>query len=394
MTSNISPVAKTSDVQLSWGRRISSKIIGAIRWFLGFRPTPFPQRIPQLSVTVIVPAYNEEASIARTIESILSQTHFVERIIVVDDCSSDSTNEIASDYSVRHPSVSVVRTDLNQGSKAMAQNYVLPSVETDLFVTIDGDTMLAPDAIEQTMVFFSEQNTAIVCGFVVPQKIKTFWERARFIEYLHTFSIMKPAQDHWGVLTVASGCFSVFRTHEVRDLLGGFKHRTLVEDMDLTLEAQEAGYRIAFANRALCFPVDPPTFRVMFDQLERWYRGFFQCIMVRGTPFQMFGQSKKMALTIYLYALWSLLSSLTVPLLGWYVTRNILGTVLAVFVSMILFVGIPVFIKAYKMGRLKEAIISFPAFLPLTYINVSIYAYAAWKEVIQRQHLNEWKKGH
>ncbi|MFM2374784.1 MAG: hypothetical protein RLZZ234_779, partial [Candidatus Parcubacteria bacterium] len=82
----------------------------------------------QPTVTVLVPAYNEEASIAKTIESILAQTYPVAEIIVIDDHSSDRTSEIASSF----PGVVVVRTAKNQGTKAQAQNYVLHRITTEL----------------------------------------------------------------------------------------------------------------------------------------------------------------------------------------------------------------------------------------------------------------------
>lgn len=384
MSNTLSAQAEHSSL---WRR----KLLPAIRWFFGFKPSPIPPETPQLSVTVIVPAYNEEASIAKTIESILAQTYKAESIVVVDDHSKDRTSEIALEYAATHPSIKVVRTHVNQGSKAMAQNYVLKDVTTDLFVTIDGDTTLDPDAIERTLHYFNRPNTLIVCGFVIPQKIKTFWERARFFEYLYGLSTIKPAQEHWGSIMVASGCFSIFRTKKIMEEFGGFKKRTIVEDMDLTWEVIEAGYEVYFASDAVCRPVEPATFKVTFDQLERWYRGFFQNIMIRGN---LFRHSKRIAIAAYSYMIWSFFGALVIPVTALSLTGNLWVTLMVMAVVSLVFAGLPSFYQAWKFKMLKEALLSFPAFVFIPYVNLSIYLYAAWKELILRQKLTEWKKGH
>src|SRR5436309_248452 len=97
-------------------------------------------------LTVIVPAYNEEPSIAETIRSIQAQSPRPAEIIVVDDFSSDCTGEIA-----RGLGVTVLRPPSNTGSKAGAQNFALVQVRTAFVMAIDADTTLAPQAIERLM---------------------------------------------------------------------------------------------------------------------------------------------------------------------------------------------------------------------------------------------------
>lgn len=204
--------------------------ITSLRWWLGLKPK-FPEKEMNLSVAVVIPAYNEERCIADTINSLKSQTAHIDEIVVVDDCSSDRTSEIA-----RSMGVKVVRTPKNQGTKAMAQNYVLQKLKYDLIVTIDADTLLAPDAIERVLPYFNNEKTFAVCGFVVPQKIETTWERGRHVESVFGITIVKAGQNNTGLVMVASGCFTVFR-YDVLKELGFFNERTMAEDMDLTWEA-------------------------------------------------------------------------------------------------------------------------------------------------------------
>ena len=100
-------------------------------------------------LTVIVPAYNESASIADTVRSLQEQTLPPAEIIVVDDYSTDDTGAIA-----RALGVTVVRPPSNTGSKAGAQNFGLPLVRTPYVMAVDADTTLAHDAVEKLMAAF------------------------------------------------------------------------------------------------------------------------------------------------------------------------------------------------------------------------------------------------
>jgi len=142
-------------------------------------------------VTVIVPAYNEAASVADTIRSLQVQTERPSEIIVVDDCSTDGTGDVA-----RALGVTVVRPPRNTGSKAGAQTFALRHVRTALTVAIDADTVLAPDALERLLLAFERPGIAAACGFVLPQRVRSVWERGRYIEYLLTFTIYKPVQEY------------------------------------------------------------------------------------------------------------------------------------------------------------------------------------------------------
>lgn len=117
-------------------------------WWLGnsFRSYKYD---PNISVTIVIPAYNEEDFINDTIESCLAQSHSC-RVIVVDDHSTDKTSEIASKL------CEVLRTPKNQGSKSMALNYAINSIDSDIFICVDADTILDEDAVEKLVSSFSD----------------------------------------------------------------------------------------------------------------------------------------------------------------------------------------------------------------------------------------------
>ena len=131
---------------------------------------------PIAPLVVIVPAYNEAATIADSIRSIQAQTCRPAEIIVVDDCSTDGTGDVA-----RACGATVLRPPKNTGSKAGAQNYALGRVSSPWVMAIDADTVLAPDAIEKLTTAFDDETVVAACGFVLPRHVETVWERGRYI---------------------------------------------------------------------------------------------------------------------------------------------------------------------------------------------------------------------
>ncbi|MGI5260872.1 glycosyltransferase family 2 protein [Streptomyces angustmyceticus] len=134
------------------------------------------------TITVIVPAHNEEEGLPATLESLARQTVRPDRVLVVDDASTDRTGEVASSHGV-----TVLRPPHNLGSKAKAQNYALPQCTTDLVLAVDADTVLAPDYIETVLPAFDDPEVSVAAGTVRTRHTRTIWERGRSTEYLFGF---------------------------------------------------------------------------------------------------------------------------------------------------------------------------------------------------------------
>jgi hypothetical protein len=153
-----------------------------------------PSEIEMGGLTVMIPAYDEADSIADTIRSLRRQTIVPDEIIVIDDCSTDATGEVASALGV-----TVLRPPRNTGSKAGAQTFALDRVRTDLVMALDADTTLAPDAIEQLLPAFADSEVTAACGSVLPRHVGTVWERGRYVEYMLAFGFFKRVQDHYEI---------------------------------------------------------------------------------------------------------------------------------------------------------------------------------------------------
>lgn len=344
------------------------------------------------SVSVLIPAYNEEKTIGDTLQSIKKQTYPIKEIIVVDDSSTDKTGEIARSFGAK-----VVRTPKNTGTKSRAQNFGLSFVESEVVVSVDADTILEPRAIELIIPHLAENNTLCACGFVLPQKIETFWERGRFIEYLYFCGLPKKAQAHFGVPLVSSGCFSAFKTKLLREM-GGFGEG-IAEDMDLTWKAHLQGKKVKFVPEAVCYVKDPENWRQYKAQMMRWDRGFLQCI-----------QKYKLKLMknprLFFFVSWYLISGILYPFfwafLVWYLIfflRNfrtfpwlLFGFFGAIVEILIVFFTIVINAKTQKCLRL--AIVNFPFYWLISPIDTYLFLNAIIKEWVLRERLEKWEKGH
>lgn len=362
--------------------------------FWTMRPEKYPP-IPLLTVTVVVPAYNEAANLSNTLEAILAQSYNATsliKVIVVDDCSTDATNEIASSYALRYPQISVLRPEVNSGTKAQALNLALPVVDTDIFICVDGDTILAPNAVEKALLPFGEEETGITCGFVVPQYSETVWEAGRNMEYLYAFSIIKGAQERLNTVLIASGCFTLIRTELLREC-GGYDRRTMAEDMDLTWKVIEKGYNIRFVEDAICYVVDPHDRVTMHKQLSRWNSGFIQNLRVRN--FNVFKHSLKLGFVAYFYFIWGIVGPFLTPLAFMMIFQNPLVGLGWFFVFYGGVIWLPSLIKAIKLKMPLR--IFFKSILPLfavSYYSVYVFMETVFKEFILNKTVSSWDKGH
>lgn len=337
-------------------------------------------------VTVIVPAYNEMESIADTIQSLKMQTVPPEEIIVVDDCSTDGTGDVA-----RLCGVTVIRPPSNTGSKAGAQNFALTMVETEFTMAIDADTTLAPDAIEKLQPGFSDPNVAAACGFVIPRHVNTLWERGRYIEYLLAFTWYKPIQDYYQKPLISSGCFSMYRTQTLKEN-GGWSTRTLAEDMDLTWTYYEKGYGVRFIPEAVCYPIEPHNYTFMCKQLRRWSHGFIQNVMFHWRKVLKI----KYLRTFVAVSLWDgVVASLTylflLPLIAILLATP---TLLIGYVIDIPVVLIPVLSKASERKEVLQGLLSTPSFFVLRTVNAFFVLEAIVTELLVRKSFHVYEKGH
>jgi biofilm PGA synthesis N-glycosyltransferase PgaC len=332
-----------------------------------------------------VPAYNEAATLADTVRSLQQQTRRPGEILVVDDCSTDATAEVAEGLGV-----TVLRPPENTGSKAGAQTFALDRVETELVMAVDADTTLAPDAVEMLLKAFEDPDVAAACGFVLPRQVRTVWERGRYVEYMLAFSFFKRVQEHYGKPLISSGCFSIYRTSELR-AIGGWSTRTMAEDMDLTWTMYRSGHAVRFLPEAVSYPIEPHNLSFLSRQLRRWSHGFVQNVRLHWDSVLHLGYLRSVVAVAFWDALFaSLAYLLLIPVLAVAIDPLVL---LAYLVDAPV-VLVPVLWQAIGRREVGRALLSFPSFFLLRIVNGLFMLHAVWRELIVRRPLLVYEKGH
>jgi len=227
-------------------------------------------------VSVVVPAYNEEKVIVKTVRSILRSDYDNFDVIVVDDGSKDNTFDIAEQKFSDDPRVRVLQTPRN-GGKSKALNYGIKLAKSSFIVAIDADTILKKDAIAKLMNKFTNKNVAAVAGNAKVGNRRNIMTRWQALEYITSQNMDRRAQDVINGITVVPGAIGAWRRAAVLKA-GGFTNETLAEDADLTLKLLRRGYRITYENEAIAYTEAPDTVRTFLKQRFRWMFGTLQVV--------------------------------------------------------------------------------------------------------------------
>ncbi|BAZ17452.1 polysaccharide deacetylase [Calothrix sp. NIES-4071] len=225
------------------------------------------------SVSVIVPAYNEEKVISRTINSILHSRYTNFDIIVVDDGSTDNTyQDVVENFAHEHRVH--VFTKAN-GGKAQAVNYGIRHSNAEIIVSLDADTILRPNAIAKLARHFADPQIGAVAGNAkVGNRINilTFWQA---LEYITSQNLERRAFGLLNCISVVPGAIGAWRRELILQA-GGYATDTLAEDADLTLAVLRMGYKIDYEENAIALTEAPDTVSGFLKQRFRWMYGTLQ----------------------------------------------------------------------------------------------------------------------
>ena len=224
------------------------------------------------SVTFLVPCWNEEKTIANTIASIKALSYPQDKISIflINDGSTDNTWQVIQQF-IGDNQIKVFNKE--NGGKHSALNHGLKKVETELVCSIDADTTLNNDSLENIVSFFvKDSNIDAVGGNVLIKKPKTIAQKAQSIEY-QMFSFTKKMLGFLGGVLVVPGAFSVFKTKSVIKV-GGWGVGHNLEDLELTYRLQTKGYKVEHSNNAIAITSGPVSVKALFKQRLRWGYGF------------------------------------------------------------------------------------------------------------------------
>jgi cellulose synthase/poly-beta-1,6-N-acetylglucosamine synthase-like glycosyltransferase len=271
-------------------------------------------------VSVLVPAYNEELTIAASVRSMLQLDYPQLEVIVINDGSRDGTLQalvrefglvphpeaywrrlevkpVRAVYrSTRFPNLRVI--DKENGGKADALNAGINAARYPLFCGVDADSILERGSLRRVVAPFLHEPHVVASGGTVrvangcevrggflesvglPRKVLPLLQ---IIEYLRAFLFGRLGWAPMNAVLIISGAFGVFRKEAVV-AAGGYRHETVGEDMELVVRLHRLHrlsrrpYRIAFLPDPVCWTEAPESLRVLRSQRTRWQRGLAESL--------------------------------------------------------------------------------------------------------------------
>ncbi|MEK6895132.1 MAG: glycosyltransferase family 2 protein [Nanoarchaeota archaeon] len=227
------------------------------------------------SVSVLIPAYNEEKSIAKTIESILKIDYPKEKIeiIVINNNSKDKTLEVAKKYEKFGVKV---YTEKKQG-KGCALNLGISKAHGEIIFTMDADTFVESQSMKNMIQYFTNERVMAVTPTMLVHEPKNIWQRIQKMEYLLGVFLRK-AFATLNAVYITPGAFSAYRK-KFFDEHGGYDEKNVTEDIEMSLRIQYNGYFIDNAADAPVYTMTPSTFMGMLIQRRRWYFGYIKNVV-------------------------------------------------------------------------------------------------------------------
>lgn len=280
------------------------------------------ERDLEMPVSILVPAYNEEKTIAASVRSLLA-LHYPEfEVIVACDGPTDATVErmvsafdlveqplvfrrvldttpiLRTFRSLRHPNLIVVEKE--NGGRADALNAALNMARYPLVVAVDADSILDAEAVlRASRRFLQDERVVAVGGTIRPLngavmvegrvaalRVPARWiERFQVLEYARAFFAGRAGWSHFSSLLIISGAFGMFRRDAVIQV-GGYWTKTVSEDMELVVRLHKhyrrrgVPYRILFTPDPICWTEVPHSMKVLRGQRNRWHRGLLETLWV------------------------------------------------------------------------------------------------------------------
>ncbi|KKO53247.1 glycosyltransferase family 2 protein [Paenibacillus sp. DMB20] len=275
--------------------------------------------LDEKSISVLVPAYNEELTIKNCIDAMAGLHYGNHEILIINDGSKDGTFsaldellDLKPDYrrpdhklayksitgfyrSTRYPNIFVI--DKLNGGKADSLNAGIDCAASEIMITLDADSMLEADSLKFVNQYFHDQQIIALGGTVkivqgAEKKNGAIVEKfqgkglikSQIINYTHGFYVRKLTQSFFNSIVVISGAFGAF----YKDILvqvNGFRS-TVGEDIDITLKIHEyikanrLNKKLVYAPEAVCYTECPENLPNFYKQRIRWQKAFVDCILI------------------------------------------------------------------------------------------------------------------
>jgi len=344
-------------------------------------------------VSIIIPAYNEEVCIKKTLLSCIKQSYKKLEIIVINDGSTDNTVKVVEKFQEDYKKLLKKRkiflklfTQKNKG-KAKALNTGKKHAKGKILITIDADSFLNQNAIKTILPYFSSLKIGAVAGNIIAVSRGKLIGYLQKLEYELGVHFIRKSQSSLGNVLVTPGAFSAYRKTAVKK----FEEGTLTEDFDSSLRILERGNKIVLAPDAICYTQVPLSISDIIRQRVRWQQGglevFAKHIFHKKRPFLMLEY-----LFLFFFAFYGLfprlLAFLLIPLLIFQGSYTIVLTTIIIFIIYSLLIYSLQFSVVIPHDR--KAILMVPLFIVYYYTIVLYSVLIAQIRILKRR--TSWEK--
>jgi cellulose synthase/poly-beta-1,6-N-acetylglucosamine synthase-like glycosyltransferase len=227
-------------------------------------------------VSLIVPAFNEEETVANSIRSLKKVSYKNVEFIFLNDGSSDNTakiisREIALLRKKGENRFRFIDNKVNKG-KAATLNQGIKLAKGEFIACMDADTVVEKDIFQKVLVEFSHEKVGAVTVAVEVKNKNKLLNKIISVEFNLGLSLLLRVFSFAGVVWVTPGPFSIYRK-SVLDEINGFDPKSIVEDHEIAFRINSAGYTIKNTMHAHVWAFMPETFKGSYVQRRRWYSG-------------------------------------------------------------------------------------------------------------------------
>lgn len=235
----------------------------------------------------VVTIYNEDPQFLKMcLDSLVAQTYPADKIVLVDDCSPDlAAYEVAKDYAKRYPELFItVRQDENKGKRhALARGFELLADDVDVFICVDSDTILEPNAFHEGVRPFSDEKVTAATGLVIAANHESnILTRLIDVRYINAFLGERAAYSVLGSVLCVCGSLAFYRKSALMPRLEGFLNQrflnqvaTVGDDRHLTNLCLLTG-EVRMVENSIGHTAVPEKFNHYLRQQARWGRSFFR----------------------------------------------------------------------------------------------------------------------
>ncbi len=358
-------------------------------------------------ISILVPAYNEEKTIIKSIESLLYLDYKLYEIIVINDGSNDRTLDILIkrfnlkkvDYPLNQKlktkkiksiyenkdKIKITVIDKENGGKADSLNVGINIAKFPYFATLDADSLLQKDSLEMVARTILEDSRVIACGGFIKLANSVKLEKGEIVkysmknnvlvnmqilEYNRAFLASKIMHDKFNGNLIISGAFGLFKKDIVL-AVGGYETKTVGEDFDIVVKMHrfclknKIDYMIKYVPEAICWTQAPNNLKDLIKQRRRWYIGLFQT-MLRHKEIAFNPKYKWLSLISYNYFLFFELLAPFIEVFG------IIITIIAIIFNLLNIKFMILFFLTYALFSVILSLTTFLAQIHVLNLKISL----------------------